>query len=198
MIVLGDGLVGAPSYWRYDIQYPERGDEAWIVGPVEEFSSYFGDLSDPGGNIEFTYAFDDLVVRSVVVWDDFDNGLSGWWVYPEGGVLRIYRDETPDRTFADPNSFRDGELLLEAEISNMSFGSSRHQADLEFTGGTLFSLVSSGGVGFTGRNPGSYETLPGNDPLPAFYVARSSSIVEIDLPIQTTSGTWGRLRKLYR
>src|SRR5262249_30345990 len=152
--------------------------------------------------VEFTYRMRDLSVAGTSIWDDFYRNEGGIAVEHSGGVLEIYRDDTPDADFADPSTFADGELILSATIAQFllvlySSQIPAQTAGLEFDGGSLFERVSRNGRGLTGTNIGNFRMQP--DALPELLQARgynalSESTININAEVPARPVTWGEIK----
>jgi hypothetical protein len=195
-IVFETGYFGAPADWNPMWNSPHVGDSLWIVGRVAEFNAPFTGLVPMDGSHEATFAFDGFVCTEDGMWDS-DYGTGGWFATFPGGTLKIYLDDTPDADFSDPSTFRDGELLLEAQAFWLILGTEPpHYAWFTFTGGSLFSVVSKNGAGYRAENPGTFGSAPA--PMQDLgYLAESISTVHVHVPVPTEETTWGRIKTLY-
>lgn len=198
-IVMDTGYAAGPVEWDIDFGYIREGDPLWIVGPVLELHAPFEDVLPPAGPYEVTYAFTDLVCTATGMWDDLDHNKGGWFAEFGGGKFRVYLDESPDADFANPATFQDGELLVEAQSMWFVLGTEPTQLGyFRFTGGSLFDRVSKDGVGYIAENLGSID---GDVPaaLEAFgYGARSSGAIDVHVPVPVEETTWGQVKALYR
>lgn len=187
-----------------DEQFSQVGDELVILGTVAQFQEPFEDLDANAAGVEYTYVFDGLISLGTA-----QGGANPFFSYTtnySGGAFRIYEDFTPDADFVNPASFEDGTLILSGTFSGFhivtySFSCAGTQnADLQFTGGSLFSRVSSGGIGTTGIDTGVFNlcasTVP--DALEALgYFARSDTKIDIVPPTPVEPTTWGQIKRLY-
>ena len=205
-LVLDTGYAIGPPAWYPWANFPAHGDPLSIFGSVSEVNEPFTDLLPIAGSYELTYAFrgftctffgwgEDLVCTSL---------YNAWF---DEGRISFFLDLTPDADFADPATFLDGELVLDAKaerldlwfLSDCMYGTEFGQrSDLQWTGGGWFDRVSSNGVGYAGENLGRFDgDIP--DPIrSAGYVGRSMSRIDIFKPVATAPITWGRVKALYR
>jgi hypothetical protein len=195
-IVFDTGYFGAPAGWNCPWGSPRMGDSLWIVGSVAEFNAPFTGMVPMDAGHEATFSFDGFVCTESGMWDDIPRA-GGWYATFEGGTLKIYLDDTPDADFSNPATFRDGELLLEAQTFSLTLGTEPpHYAWFYFTGGSLFHVVSKDGVGYRAENPGTIAAAP-----PAMrdlgYVGESHSSVNVLLPVPTEETSWGKIKMLY-
>lgn len=116
------------------------------------------------------------------------------------GSLRVLWDSSPDASIGNAVSFEDGEELMVASVSNLTVLTGMEPSqfgDLQFTGGSLFPLLSSGGVGRFAYNSGTFA-LSGCSPLWPGQVACSESELTYERPTQTLPRTWGAIKSMYR
>lgn len=201
-LVLGTGYAAGPPTWDPWLDFPAMGDPLWMVGPVIQIAAPF----DPGALppvYELTYAFTGFECTGFGMWDDFQHGYGGMFADFENGIFSIYLDTTPDATFANPSTFQDGELVLQAISYVLSLwvgdpSASQHMG-MHFMGGSWFDRVSRNGVGYMAVNRGFFS---GDIPLPMEilgYIGESTgSYVDVFVPIATQETTWGKIKSLYR
>jgi hypothetical protein len=204
-VQLGWGHVIAPPDWGPGPP-PFGAGPLTAVGFVESFHPVFGDL-DPGTDPEeYTYAFQGVGFDYSIPLDDPEHGMYGWAAIFSGGALRIYKDATPDAAVGTEGTFEDGELLLEASIIEIYVAGDWYEptwwGTARFTGGTLFSIVSSGGVGFVADNVGAFVAEEGS-PTPCGgvwpgAVACTRSALSLTIPTSIAPATWGAIKGLYR
>ena len=180
------------------------GDALTIVGHVVQFQEPFDDLDPNDPALEYTYVYTGLVSAGTVV---AGSGLTA--VYDTdyaGGTLRIYADPAQNADFANPATFSDGTAILELDLSNFHLKtlaincSGNQSASFQFTGGTLFSRVSSGGVGYEGVIVGLFSVCSNLVPSAQQaqgYFGLSDSKLDIDPPVPTEKQSWGRIKSLY-
>lgn len=179
------------------------GDVLTVVGHVVAFNEPFDDLDPNDPMQEYTYVYSDLISLGTVV-----SGGGSFIFYDTdyaGGVLRVYCDTAMNSDFANPATFMDGDMILEASLSNFhistkNFNCAGNQnADLLFTGGSLFDRVSVGGVGFDGIITGLFsvcnEQVP--DALENMYFGLSDTKIDVNPPTPVENRTWGQLKRLY-
>jgi hypothetical protein len=187
-----------------DEQFSMPGDELVILGTVAQFQAPFEDLDANAAGVEYTYVMDGLISLGTT-----QGGAGSIQIFTtnySGGAFRIYQDTSPDKDWADPATFADGTLILQGTFSGFqivtySFTCAGTQnADLQFTGGSLFSRVSSGGVGTTGIDTGVFNLCAStvDDPLEVLgYFARSDTKIDIVPPTPVTPTTWSQIKQLY-
>jgi hypothetical protein len=187
-----------------DEQFSQSGDELVILGTVAQFQDPFDDLDPNAAGVEYTYVFDGLI--SMGTGQSGGGGFFSYTTNYSGGEFRIYEDFSPDADFSAPATFEDGTLILKGDLSGFqivtySFLCAGDQnADLQFTGGSLFNRVSSGGVGTTGVDFGVFNlcgsTVP--DDLESLgYFARSDTKIDIVPPTPVKPTTWSQIKQLY-
>lgn len=205
-LVLDIGYAIGPPGWHPWANLPAQGDPLLILGSVSDVNEPFTDLLPVAGAFELTYAF-----------RDFACAFSGWGedlvcsaqydAWFDGGRISVFLDVTPDADFANPATFLDGELVLEARsdqlhlwfLTHCMYGDEYGQrSDLQWIGGAWFDRVSRGGVGYAGENLGRFDGDVPNAIRNLGYVGRSASSVDAFKPLATTPTTWGRVKALYR
>ncbi len=188
-----------------DEQFSQVGDELVILGTVAQFQEPFEDLDANAVGVEYTYVFDGLI--SMGTTQGGSGSFLNYTTNYNGGSFRIYEDTTPDMDWADPATFQDGTMILSGTFSGFHIVtysficSGSENADLQFTGGTLFDRVSSGGVGTTGINTPLFnlcaDTVPDN--LEALgYFARSDTKLDIVPPTPVKPTSWSLIKQLYK
>jgi hypothetical protein len=198
---------GPPPGFPLEDVNPDYGDPLTIVGRVAGVGQPFEGLL-PAGQ-ELTYVFEGASCTQWGVWDDFECLVGGIYGTFQNGTVAFYLDSSPDANFAIPQTFRDGELVLLAQLSSVlvlnydptncpSLPAPDVYAYFMFVGGSWFSRVSNHGVGWNAVSEGE---LDGNVPpdLQALgYTFRVDGSVDIDGPVATSPTTWGRVKALYR
>jgi hypothetical protein len=185
------------------------GSEMKIVGTISAFG---GPLAYLNGNIpgtEYTFFVSGLISQGTLT---IGTGPHFYITsYANGALIKIYEDASPDATFAPfpPNeaSFQDGTLLLSGTLNGFNTQTNDftpHQTGnaegtIEWTGGSLILLLGNG-VG--GTCPGLFTggLTWWSDPivLPPGYLFRHDGKIDDECPTPTRSGTWGRIKTLYR
>jgi hypothetical protein len=184
------------------------GDALTIVGKVVMFQDPFADLNPNAPGVEYTYIMTGLTSLGTTVTPLPPLGQA-YETYYSGGVFRIFEDTSPDADYADMSTFIDGTLILEGVFTNNSFHlntfsfqcAGTQNATFQFTGGSLFSRVSSGGVGFTGINTGSFTVCSGFVPAAQQgqgYFGMSDTKLDVETPTPATPSTWGQIKSQYR
>jgi hypothetical protein len=190
----------------------EYGTPLVIFGIVSGVSAPFGDLV-PAPPYELTFVFENAVC---VERGNFDGQCSGGnYAAYQGGTLSFYLDTTPDASFTETGTFRDGEPVLVATQQWPMFAAAddpqeacpmveNDNPDLAgsfvCSGGTWLYRVLSNGKGFMSSFKGEidrYDVVPA--PLAAAgYVARVHGSIDLFGPVATQPTTWGYVKSLYR
>lgn len=184
----------------------QAGEELTLLGKIDAFYDHLAFL-DPDVN-EYTFIFEDLISLGTVVTDStiFETAY-------EGGTFRIYEDTTPDFDFGinppnatAPGSFVDGELIMEGTLDNFEVviidlgmppgATGSAQANWVCTGGSLYSIVG----GCYGPMLGTWTDDPNVVPIPEGYTCHEDGKFDWEEcpPTPSESGTWGRIKELYR
>jgi hypothetical protein len=180
------------------------GDTLTIVGHVVQFQDPFDDLDANDPTVEYTYVYSGLISAGTVV-----SGSGMFAVYDTdyaGGILRIYEDPAQNSDFANPATFADGTMILEASLSNFRLTtlaincSGNQSGSFQFTGGTLFDRVSAGGIGYEGIIAGLFSVCSSLVPSAQQtqgYFGLSDSKLDIDPPTPTRKSSWSRIKTQY-
>lgn len=183
-------------------QTSTAGDILLIVGRVVDFNAPFDDLDANDPAVEYTYVYKNLVSAGTVV---SGSGLTS--VYNtdySGGILEIYADPSKDSDFANPATFMNGTMILQASlagfhVTTLAINCSGNQsAGFEFIGGSLFARVSAGGNGFGGLAPGLFSVCTGQVPVAQQgqgYFGLSDTKLDLDPATATEPRTWGQLKQ---
>jgi hypothetical protein len=200
-IVLQTGKVLGPPNWV--VGFPRVGDTLTVVGLVDHFNNPLEDLGASSDSIEYTYVFSNLVcafAANVHCTNGIEYSAAD---FPEG-TLRVYLDESPDASFLDASSFFNGEVLLEAEVTSLNFGSCDYwnpniaRGEIQFTGGRLFPRVSEDEIGWRGTTDGSYLMIDDETLIGLGYVLSFESTISLVDPTSVEPMTWGRLKNHFR
>jgi hypothetical protein len=185
-----------------------------IFGIVNNVGALFTDLLPPG-SYEMTCVFEGATCDQWGAWDDFvcTGGIYGSF---DGGTMSIYLDTTPDADFMSPASFRNGELVLQAQTQttfatdddpNVGCPMVADRPDVQtwftFSGGSWFHRVSSGGIGMTGVGEGEvHDRYPYNVPVQlrvmGYIFPIDDGTMDIFGPVATKPTTWGHVKSLFR
>lgn len=202
VVDLGSGFAKEGTRVAGD-QISVANDVLTIVGFVADFNMPFDDLDPNDPAKEYTYVYSGLVSQGTVV-----SGGGSFIFYDTqytGGTLRVYCDTNMNADYADMNTFMDGDMILEASLSNFvistkSFNCSGTQnANLQFTGGSLFNRVSLGGIGFTGIATGLFSVCPSfvDDAREAEgYFGLSDTKLDVEEPVPTENRSWGQIKRI--
>ncbi len=204
-LVFATGYATGPPQWTPWENLPNLADSLWIYGSVGDVNAPFEDLV-PVGPHEFTYVFDGYFCVWSTHGGDLECSLTELAFF-DFGRISVYLDATPDADFANPASFRDGQLVLRADAHPLQLFTETHcimgtryvqRAIMTFTGGAWFDRVSQDGEGFLAGNLGEFRgDIP--DPLKALgYIGQSTSVVNIVVPNAVIPSTWGRIKAMYR
>jgi hypothetical protein len=207
-LTLEPGLAyGPPSGFPW-MDLPDLGTPLVMEGRVATVGAPFDDLL-PGGDWEITWVFEGSTCTQRGNWDDFQCA-GGLFATYEGGTLTLYLDTSPDANIFDPASFRDGEMVLQAQTSIVNATDNDPHvacpqrpdepdviAFFSFVGGTWFSRVSDNGTGLAGTSRGELDNgvPPGLEQL---FTFRVDGVVDVYGPVATEATTWGRVKAMYR
>lgn len=187
---------------------PDLGDPLAIVGRVASVAAPFGGLVPP--DAELTYDFEGASCTERGNWDDPGGCAGGVYGTFQNGTLAVYLDATPDADFANPATFRDGELVLVAQTSYVYVLDSDNgscpwlpnppdvTAYFMFIGGTWFPRVSHDGAGFRGKSEGELDNNVPADLQSLGYIFRVDGRLDVYGPVAVEPTTWGRVKALYR
>ncbi len=204
-LVFGTGYATGPAQWTPWTNLPNLEDSLWMFGTVTDVNAPFEDLL-PAEPYEITYVFEHYACIWAVHGEDLVCSVTEIAIF-DLGVIRVYLDTTPDADFANPATFRDGELALSATAHPLQLFTELHcvngrryeqRAIMTFVGGAWFPRVSLNGVGFVAGNDGEFR---GDIPAPMTalgYVGQSASVINIVEPTAVEPTTWGRVKALYR
>jgi len=197
---------GPPPGFPLEDANPNYGDPLTIVGRVAGVGPPFEGLL-PAGH-ELTYVFEGASCTQWGVWDDFQCLVGGIYGTFQNGTLAFYLDSSPDADFASPQTFRDGELVLLAQLSSIlvlnndptscPLPAPDVYASFVFVGGSWFSGVSHQGVVLSAGSEGELDGDVPPDLQALGYTFRVDGSVDIDGPVATSPTTWGRVKALYR
>lgn len=203
---------GPPAGFPWGVP-PDQGAPLFIFGMVSHLGAPFTDLL-PAGSYEITCVLEGGTCGGYGMWDDLP--CSGGMDAPfYGGTMSIYLDPTPDADFMDFNSFRDGEMVLQAQTQVTSVTDDDpyencpmvdDRPDVRtwflFSGGSWFHRVDSGSGAMSGLGEGE---IPGHYPdnvPPALqamgYTLRIDGTMDIFGPTAVKPTTWGHVKSLYR
>jgi len=172
------------------------GDVLNIFGFVSALRSPFDDIIDPESAYEVTYTYEQFICNDHGNWNDSNNYTNNWYANYSSGIIRIYLDDTPDADYSDPNTFKDGTMLLEAMYDSLLLGTVPSLVgQFHFTGGTLFDRVSRNGVGYIGHNIGAYWCYAPIDIWLLGYVGTTHSTIDIYVPYPSS---WGEIKSIYK
>jgi len=207
------GSVGSSSAWVPWEEFPTIGSSLYVVGLVQRFNAPFQDLLPPEGTYEATYSVEGLICTDNILWDDFEHQLGGKGAAYSNGTLRIYIDCTPDADLADPSTFRDGELVLEAQLAPRDYMGAFNLLEggcyypelqslsgyFHFSGGTWFQHVrDSNGDGCATSIVGCFWGNISEDLRAMGYVGQSSSHLDIYSVVAVKATSWGQIKELFR
>ncbi len=202
------GLAYGPPTGFPWMDLPDLGTPLVMEGRVAAVGAPFDDLL-PAGNWEITWVFEGSACTQAGNWDDFFCA-GGLFATYEGGTLTFYLDTSPDANILDPSTFRDGEVVLQAQTSTVNAADNDPHvacpqrpdepdvfAFFSFVGGSWFARVSDNGTGLAGTSRGEMDNgvPPGLEPL---FTFRVDGVVDVYGPVATEATTWGRVKALYR
>lgn len=186
------------------------GSELKFVGTVSGFDAPFGDLNPHDPAREYTFVGYGLISQGTVA-----IGPPSFTIYTTnytGGFFELYEDLSPDAVFAPnppnalvPSSFSDGTLLLRGQFTSFqtvsnnftTFMTGNIEGNITWTGGSLLSRVNgANGQPCPGLFTGGSTWLPAVN-IPG-YLFRHDGKIDLQCPVGTSTGTWGRIKSLYR
>lgn len=209
-ITFGPSYVAGPPAGTPWIGGAELGTPLLIAGTVTTVQAPFADLL-PGGVFEMTFVFEGATCTGGGMWDDLTCQRGGTFMTFGGGTMSMFLDATPDADFTDLDSFRDGELVLQAGIQliditdddPIGFCPTEDYPDvrmlLSFIGGSWYHRVAPGTVSFgEGEIPGPYPDMIPEALRAIGYVLRVDGNLDVFGPVATKPTTWGRVKAMYR
>ncbi len=177
------------------------GDTLTIVGKVANFQDPFADLDAHSTTLEYTY-----VMTGLVSGGSYTDGPYYNTDY-SGGTLRIYEDPSMDADFGNMATFSNGTLILEATFTSFQTAviqfptcDGTQNGGFQFTGGTLFSRVSEGGIGYTGIDTGAFavcSTTPPSAQVAQGYFGESDTKLDVNPPTPVEKSSWGGIKTRY-
>lgn len=208
-LVLEPGYASGPPLGFPGWARPEYGDPLVMVGLVSAVGAPLDGLL-PAGAHELTYVFEGSACYEYGMWDNIPCS-GGEFAAFQGGTVTFYLDTTPDADFANPASFRDGEVALLAQSTHLFVADDDPQeacpqvpdvpdvvASFSFVGGAWFSRVSSNGFGWYGSSGNELEFDVPAGLVALGYIFRVEGAVTVHAPVAVESTTWGRVKALYR
>lgn len=186
------------------------GGELAGVGVITLFDAPFDDLDAGAPGVEYTFFFYGLISQGTV-----PSGPPATTFYTTnytGGKIAIYKDDTPDATYAPfppngsvPSTFIDGELILSGEFTSFvtqtnnftAFSTGNLEGDINWTGGSLLERTyNPAGEPCPGLLTGGITWNP--DVLIDGYLFRHDGKIDLNCPVQALDSTWGRIKEQYR
>lgn len=185
------------------------GSEMKIVGVISGFGAplAFLDANDP--TKDYTFYVYGLISNGTT-----SSGFPGLQLFTttySAGTIEIYEGTPRDAAF-DPNppsatvpsTFTNGTLILSGTISGFytqtndftAFDTGNAEGTIQWTGGSLFNVVSPGGVPCPSLFTGGLTWYP--PVMIAGYLFRHDGKIDIDCPTPAGRSTWGRIKSLYR
>jgi len=199
LLVFGQGYaLGPMGEWTYPL-----GEHLLLYGAVARISLN----TDFPDSFEYTYTFDNLISSSTLLWDDFTCQCGGQGNIFTGGILSLYQDETPDANCKQPNTYRDGALLLQATTDEYHslWGECwwpdcpvYSHAYLVFNGGSIIGLVPIN-FGLKGASlilDYDQEVDSELRGLGIFATTTGTAVTNSHVAVEPT--TWGRVKRLYK
>jgi hypothetical protein len=178
------------------------GGQMKIVGTISAFGGVLAYLNANMPLTEYTFHVSGLTSTGT------DATFAPFYITVyTGGRIDIYEDSTPDFAFDPfppnanvPSTFIDGTLILSGSMSGFNTQTNTitpHQTgnaegNIIWDGGTLLGLVVDCPSLFTGGLTWFPDVnIPG-------YLFRHDGKIDHECPTPTRSGTWGRIKTLYR
>jgi hypothetical protein len=186
------------------------GSNLFIVGTVSVF----------GPPLQFLNANDPTKDYTFYIYGMTSSGTTATPVPPLGtayvtnygaGTIELYEGTPRDAAF-DPNppnanvpsTFTNGTLLLKGTMTNFytqtnnfsNFSTGNAEGSITWTGGTLLPIVSPGGQPCPSLITGGLSWHPGV--LIPGYLFRHDGKIDLECPTPARTGTWGKIKALYR
>ena len=186
------------------------GNEFKLVGTVSSFDGPLGGLNPNDPVKEYTFYCYGLISQGTV-----SQGIPGFTAYTtnySGGTFELYEGPSHNAMFAPnppnasvPSTFNDGTLLLSGSFTSFivqsndftAFDVGNIEGTIDFNGGTLLQLIQGpNGQPCPGLFTGGSTWLP--SVLIPGYVYRHDGKIDLQCPTAASTGTWGRVKSLYR
>jgi hypothetical protein len=187
------------------------GDELTIHGKISVFNPPFDGLNGDGK--EYTYVLYGLISLGTSTTVTANGNV--YSTEYSGGAFTVYCDDTPDAdaTFADKTTYTNGVAILEGsftenlrvDTNTIGFPAGTGCAGnipgtaFEFTGGSMFGLVSDGGNGFLGEVTSHFTIC--DTQIPAEWVSgcfgRARPLWNVEIPVPVKAATWGEVKRQY-
>lgn len=193
------------------------GSQLNVVGIVSVFCSPLNGLNPSDPAKEYTFIFTNLTSAGTVT-TPLAGGSTRYQTNYGNGTFALYEGSPrnaptaaggmpPNPPNADvPSKFTDGTLILSGTLTNFittitkfSTGtySTSFRSDYQFTGGTMYNLVSNTGTGLLSGVWCAAGSSTGLCTLPAGYSSHPNG--KFDQPTTNSqSSTWGAIKQLYR
>ncbi len=203
-------MVVSEGYFWSEVQDPSE-------CPVDSTVVFLGLVSSLGPILEsfepegeVTIYIPDLVCLYCYDWDAPFAWGPAW--YTRGTTLEVYDDPSRDADPADPETFRNGTLLLEGELTaggvlNIYWNegdpiydpeSYRAFTFLDYSGGSLFPMFSQDGAGYRGILGGIARQTSDPGLLEQNLIGEfQGELVTVIPPVATNPTTWGRIKQMY-
>jgi hypothetical protein len=186
------------------------GTQLYIVGTVSAFGPPLGFLNanDPTKDYTFyLYGLGSLGTSTTPIPTLGNAYLTNY----DSGVIELYEGTPRDAAF-DPNppnanvpsTFTNGTLLLSGTITGFytqtndfsTYMTGNAEGSITWTGGSLFPIVSPGGHPCPSLFTGGVTWEP--SALIEGYLFRHDGKIDLDCPTPARTGTWGRIKAIYR
>lgn len=204
VLVLGRTLVRSPARLLEEC-FGVDSVNASVVGLLDAARPPLPGLQTTGIASEFTFTITELEFVQCVLWDGTDFGGISYTF--DNGRFRLYQDASPDADLLHPETYEDGDLLLEGDATLLTgmyscpyFCPYENASWITFTGGSWFPHVSRDGVGYTAVLVHQFQNTSDLDSalVSMGYQFPGAGWMNVYVPVNSAPATWGRIKNLYR
>ena len=208
----GPSLDWDPAYFWEPGATPTNsipGSEMKIVGIVSGFGFPLNFLNASDPTKDYTFYIRGLISNGTTFVGPVTMRL--YTTTYTGGTIEVYEGTPRDAVFDPsptnanvPSTFTNGTLILSGSVSGFytqtnnftTFMTGNAEGQVSWTGGSLFSTVSPGGIPCPSLFTGGLTWYP--PVMIPGYLFRHDGKIDVDCPTPTGSSTWGRIKSIYR
>lgn len=191
-IVLDEGYFLSPGEWILGENMPPEGTDFSMVGRIAELGERLASLPQPSDTLEYTYSMDALRVDFT-----FRDKRCG---SVTSGSCRIYADTTPDADYLHPETFSDGELVLDGIPTRIDLCPELNPSFIAyyvFTGGSWFSLLQGERDHVPAIGFGNIRCCEFDSDLQEYgYDAKADMVLDFQDGVAIKSATWSIIKRL--